>query len=40
MRGHEIYVTVDAETFRPRTVPDFFKDAVVRLQGPVASPGN
>ncbi len=39
VRGHEIYVTVDAETFRPKTVPAFFKEAVVRLQGPVASTG-
>ncbi len=37
VRGHEIYVTVDATTFRPKPVPEFFKEAVDRLQGPVGS---
>ena len=36
VRGHEIYVLVDAQTFEKKPVPAFFRDAIERLQGPVA----
>ena len=33
VRGHEIYVLVDHETFQKKPVPQFFIDAIERLQG-------
>ncbi len=33
VRGHEIYVVVDAESFEKKPVPRFFIEAVERLQG-------
>jgi YbgC/YbaW family acyl-CoA thioester hydrolase len=33
VRGHEIYVTVDAETFASREVPPFLRTAIAKLQG-------
>ncbi len=35
VEGREIQVMLDAETFQKTPVPDFFIDAVERLQGPV-----
>lgn len=35
VRGHEIYVIVDATTFEKQPVPQFLAEAVTRLQGPV-----
>ncbi len=35
VEGREVQVVVDAETFQKTPVPDFFVEAVERLQGPV-----
>ncbi len=40
VRGHEIYVIVDATTFEKRPVPPFFAEAVTRLQGALQDRGS
>lgn len=37
VRGHEIYVVVDSDTFAKKPVPAFMVEAVERLQGPLES---